>query len=162
MGVEVHATQLGLGTCWVASTYDSKSITVDVPGGEKIWDVVPIGYATARIPLKQKTIRAMIRRSDRSLTQFLESDVGYKDAPEWVRKGIEAILLGPSAVNQQCINIGFKDGKVTARIWKDGRGLQYNDLGIAKKQFEVGAAEAGVKWHFLPGDGAEFVVEQGV
>ena len=83
-----------------------------------------------------------------------------KDAPEWVRKGIEAILLGPSAVNQQCINIGFKDGKVTARIWKDGRGLQYNDLGIAKKQFEVGAAEAGVKGHFLPGDGAEFVVEQ--
>ena len=158
----LYATQLGLGTCWVASTYDSKSITVDVPCGAKIWDVVPIGYATARIPLKQKTIRAMIRRSDRSPTQFLESDVGYKDAPEWVRKGIEAILLGPSAVNQQCVNIGFKDGKVTARIWKDGRGLQYNDLGIAKKQFEVGAAEAGVKGHFLPGDGAEFVVEQGV
>ena len=158
----LYATQLGLGTCWVASTYDSKSITVDVPCGAKIWDVVPIGYATAKIPLKQKTIRAMIRRSDRSLTQFLESDMGYKDVPEWVRKGIEAILLGPSAVNQQCINIGFKDGKVTARIWKDGRGLQYNDLGIAKKQFEVGAAEAGVKGHFLPGDGAEFVVEQGV
>ena len=158
----LYATQLGLGTCWVASTYDSKSITVDVPCGEKIWDVVPIGYATARIPLKQKTIRAMIRRSDRSLTQFLESDVGYNDAPEWIRKGIEAVLLGPSAVNQQCINIGYKDGKVTARIWKDGRGLQYNDLGIAKKQFEVGAAEAGVKGHFLPGDGAEFVVEQGV
>ena len=110
---------------------------MDVPCGAKIWDVVPIGYATARIPLKQKTIRAMIRRSDRSPTQFLESDVGYKDAPEWVRKGIEAILLGPSAVNQQCVNIGFKDGKVTARIWKDGRGLQYNDLGIAKKQFGV-------------------------
>ena len=155
----LYATQLGLGTCWVAGTYDSKSITVDVLPGEKIWDVVPIGYATEKIPLKQRTIRAMIRRSDRSPKQFLESDMGYDDVPEWVRKGIEAILLGPSAVNQQCINIGYKDGKVTARIWKEGRGLQFNDLGIAKKQFEVGAAEAGVKGHFLPGDYAEFVVD---
>ena len=155
----LYATQLGLGTCWVAGTYDRNSIKVDVPDGWKVWDVIPLGYATDRIPMKQKLIRATIRRSDRKPEQFLESDTAYADVPEWIRKGIEAVLKGPSAVNQQPVNIVYKDGKVCARIWKDGRGLQYNDLGIAKKQFEVGAAEAGVEGHFLPGDGAEFIIE---
>lgn len=155
----LYATRLGLGTCWVASTYDSKSITVDIGEGEKLWDVVPMGYATEKIPLRQKMIRSAIRKRDRRREQFLESDVTYKDAPKWIRQGIEAIFLGPSAVNQQPVNIVYRDGKVTARIWKEGLGLQYNDLGIAKRQFEVGAGAAGVKGHFLPGDGAEFIQE---
>ncbi len=155
----LYATQLGLGTCWVAGTYDRNSIAVDVPEGEKVWDVIPMGYATDKIPVKQRMIRAAIRRSDRKPEQFLESDTAYADAPEWIRKGIEAVLKGPSAVNQQPVNIVYKDGKVFAKIWKDGRGLQYNDLGIAKTQFETGAAEAGVEGHFLPGDGAEFVMK---
>ncbi len=155
----LYATRLGLGTCWVAGTYDKNSITVDVPEGEKVWDVIPMGYATDKVPLKQKMIRAAIRKSDRKPEQFLESDMGYADTPEWIRKGIEAILKGPSAVNQQPVNIVYKDGKAYAKIWKDGRGLQYNDLGIAKRQFEVGAAEAGMTGHFLPGDEAEFIPE---
>ncbi|MBR6231007.1 MAG: hypothetical protein IKR00_03630 [Lachnospiraceae bacterium] len=155
----LYATQLGLGTCWVAGTYDKKSITVDVPEGERLWDGVPIGYATEKIPLKQKTIRKMIRRSDRKLKQFLEADIEYDAAPEWIKKGVEAVLLGPSAVNQQPVNIVYKDGKVSARIWKKGNGLEHNDLGIAKKQFEAGAAYAGVNGHFLPGDGAEFIID---
>ncbi len=155
----LYATHLGLGTCWVASTYDSKSISVDVADGEKIWDVIPMGYATEKIPLKQKMIRSAIRKRDRRREQFLESDVAYQDAPKWIRQGIEAVFLGPSAVNQQPVNFVYRDGKVTARIWKEGHGLQYNDLGIAKKQFEVGAGAAGMKGHFLPGDGAEFVID---
>ena len=155
----LYAEQLGLGTCWVAGTYDKKSITVDVPEGERIWDVIPMGYATEKIPLKQKTIRKMIRRSDRKPEQFLESDTEYENAPDWIKKGIEAVLLGPSAVNQQPVNIIYRDGKVSAKIWKKGNGLEHNDLGIAKKQFEVGAAYAGVNGHFLPGDGAEFVID---
>ena len=155
----LYATQLGLGTCWVAGTYDKKSITVDVMEGEKLWDVIPMGYATERIPFKQKMIRKTIRRSDRKPEQFLESDITYEEAPEWIKKGIEAVFLGPSAVNQQPVNIVYKDGKVSARIWKKGNGLEHNDLGIAKKQFEAGAAYAGVNGHFLPGDGAEFIIE---
>ncbi len=152
------ATQLGLGTCWVASTYDASSIKVNIPKGEKLWDVVPMGYARKKVPMKQKMIRSAIRKRDRKIEQFLESDMAYGDAPEWIRKGIEAIFLGPSAVNQQPVNIVYRDGKVSARIWKNGHGLQYNDLGIAKKQFEAGAAQAGVTGHFLEGDGAEFII----
>ena len=156
----LYATQLGLGTCWVAGTYDRKSIQVDIPEGERLWDVILLGCATEKLPLKQKMIRLMIRRSDRKPEQFLESDVPFADAPAWIRKGIEAVRKGPSAVNQQPVNIVYRDGKVSIRIWKKGNGLEYNDLGIAKKQFEVGAAEAGLKGHFLPGNEAEFVIEE--
>lgn len=157
----LYATQLGLGTCWVASTYDASSIHVDISEGEKLWDVIPMGYARSKVPMKQKMIRAAIRKRDRKQDQFLESDMSYADAPAWIRKGIEAIFLGPSAVNQQPVNIVYRNGKVSARIWKKGNGLEYNDLGIAKRQFEVGAESAGVRGHFQMGNEAEFVIEKG-
>lgn len=152
----LYATQLGLGTCWVAGTYDRNSISPVVKEGEKVWDVIPVGWPAEKMPLKQKMIRAGLRKRDRKLQDFLESDVSLSDCPDWLQKGIDAVRKGPSAVNQQPVNIIFKDGKVSAKIWKNGHGLQFNDLGIAKAQFEVGAAECGVHgtWDF--GDGAEF------
>ena len=155
----LYATSLGLGTCWVASTYDKDSINVELRAGEKLWDVIPIGYTPEKMPARQKMIRAVIRKSDRKPEQFLESEIEYRDLPEWVRAGIDAVLKGPSAANKQPVNIRYHDGKVYARIWKETHGLQYNDLGIAKKQFEIGAAHAGMPGHFTWGDGGEYMTE---
>ena len=152
----LYATQLGLGTCWVAGTYDHESIAPVLNKGEKVWDVIPLGYAAEKMPIKQKMIRSSIRARSRKRDSFLE---GEPNAPAWVWAGIEAIMKGPSAVNQQPVNILWQDGKAIAKLIKTGHGLEYNDLGIAKKQFEVGAAHAGVKGHFLPGDRAEFTVD---
>lgn len=152
----LYATQLGLGTCWVAGTYDHDSIAPVLSEGEKVWDVIPMGYAAEKMPMKQKMIRSSIRARSRKRESFL---VGDSDAPDWVWAGIEAIMKGPSAVNQQPVNILRQDGKAYAKLIKSGHGLEYNDLGIAKKQFEVGSAHAGIKGHFLPGDQAEFIVE---
>ena len=154
-GLVLCATQLGLGTCWVAGTYDRASISPELNEGEKVWDVIPMGYAAEKTPVKQKLIRSGIRARSRRRDSFLEGDPG---APDWVWTGIEAVMKGPSAVNQQPVNILWQGGKAYAKLIKSGHGLEYNDLGIAKKQFEVGAAHAGVKGSFLPGDMAEFVI----
>ena len=156
----LYATSLGLGTCWVAGTYDKKSVRVTLPAGEKIWDVILIGIATAEIPMKQKMIRTMLRKKDRKPEQFLESDTPLASAPDWVKTGIQAMLLGPSAVNQQPVNIVLSGGKVTMKIRKNGNSLQNNDMGIAKYQFAVGAAECGVKGKWQWGDGGEFEVQE--
>ena len=155
----LFATRLGLGTCWVAGTYDAKSLDVAPAAGEKIWDVIPMGYAPEKTPRKQSMIRAAIRRKSRKLESFVESETPFDALPEWVKKGALAVSLGPSAVNQQPANILWRDGRAYAKLWKDGHGLGHNDLGIAKKQFEVGAAECGVKgvWQF--GDGGEFIIQ---
>ena len=156
----LRAVQLGLGTCWVASTYDAASFHADAAEGERLWDVIPLGYAMAKTPLKQAMTRSMIRKRDRKKEKFLDegSDVTYADAPDWVKKGIDAMLLGPSAVNQQPVNVLMKDGTVSMVICKRGHGLEYNDMGIAKRQFEIGAAEAGVSGRFEWGDGGKFIL----
>ncbi len=158
----LKAVGLGLGTCWVASTYDAGSISVDVGEGERLWDVVPLGYAPEKMPLRQTMTRAMIRKRDRKEEAFLDSasDTEYGVLPEWVRKGILAVLKGPSAINQQPVNILYRDGTASMVVWKHGQGLEFNDMGIAKRQFEIGAAEAGVPGRFEWGDGGRFVPEQ--
>lgn len=152
----LYATRLGLGTCWVASTYDKNSISPVISEGEKLWSVITIGYAMEKTPLKQKMIRGAIRKSNRKIEKFLESDTSYEELPEWIQKGIKAILLGPSAVNQQPVNIVYKDGNVSAKLWKAGNGLEYIDLGIAKKQFQAAAASAGHDGTFAWRDGGSF------
>lgn len=156
----LRAVSLGLGTCWVAGTFDRDSVSPALREGDKLWGVIPLGYATEKVPLKQRTIRAAIRAKDRKLEQFLESDRPASSLPAWVRAGVEAVKAGPSAVNQQPVNIVYRDGLVTARLWKENANiLKFNDLGIAKYQFQVGAENAGVRgfWNF--GDGGEFIVD---
>lgn len=154
------AASMGLGTCWVAGTYEPKSVTTVIPEDMKLWDVMPIGYATDKTPVKQKLIRAGIRARDRKLEQFLESDKPLQELPEWMRKAVEAVKLGPSAVNQQPVNIVYKDGVISARLWKNARGLSFNDLGIAKCQFELAAAAYGVHGSWAWGDGGVFTVQE--
>ena len=154
----LFATRLGLGTCWVAGTYDARSLSVAPGPGEKLWDVIPMGYAQEKTPRKQTMIRAAIRRRSRKLESFVESETPFADLPDWVKRGAEAVSLGPSAVNQQPFNVVWRDDRVFAKLWKNGHGLGCNDMGIAKKQFEVGAAACGVKGTWQFGDGGEFVV----
>lgn len=156
----LRAVALGLGTCWVAGTFDRKSVDVELTEDRRLWSVIPLGYATAKVPLKQRTIRAAIRGKDRKLEQFIEFDHPLSTLPRWIASGVEAVKMGPSAVNQQPVNIVYKDGLVTARIWRENANiLKYNDLGIAKYQFQVAAEAAGVRgfWNF--GDGGEFIVD---
>ena len=156
----LRAVSLGLGACWVAGTFDRKSVNVELHDDQRLWGVMPLGYATAKVPLKQRTIRAAIRGKDRKLEDFIESDHPVSSLPKWVMAGVEAVKAGPSAVNQQPVNIVYKDGLVTARIWKEkANSLKYNDLGIAKYQFQVAAEAAGVRgfWNF--GDGGEFIAD---
>ena len=153
----LFATRLGLGTCWVAGTYDPKSLSVAPAEGEKLWDVIPMGYAPEKTPRKQAMIRAAIRRRSRQPESFVESGTPFDALPDWVRQGALAVSLGPSAVNRQPVNILWRDGVASARLWKRSGGLEYNDLGIAKKQFEAGAAERGVRGTWQFGDGGEFI-----
>ncbi len=156
----LRAVALGLGTCWVAGTFDRGSVDPVLNDGEKLWCVVPLGYAAEKVPFKQRTIRAAIRKKDRKPEDFIESDHGPASLPRWVTAGAEAVKAGPSAVNQQPVNIVYRDGLVIARLWKEKKNrMMYNDLGIAKYQFQVGAEHAGVLgfWNF--GDGGEFIAD---
>ena len=73
--------------------------------------------------------------------------------PEWFRKGVDAALLAPTAVNQQKFfleYLGYKDGsvlpKVSARPLFTMIGYGRMDLGIVKYHFELGAGKENFEW----------------
>ena len=71
--------------------------------------------------------------------------------PSWFKKGVEAALLAPTAVNQQKFSfeyVGMKDGHHQVRAKKGFSMIGYTktDLGIAKCHFEVGAGKENFEW----------------
>ena len=64
--------------------------------------------------------------------------------PGWFRKGTEAALLAPTAMNQQKFLFTLNGNKVSA---KAGFGFYSKiDLGIVKYHFEIGAGKENFQW----------------
>ena len=151
--VILFATQLGLGTCWVAGTYDRASAHVSLEPGEELHAVVPVGYPAPKTPLKQRTVRAALRRRDKKPTDVY---AGYNVASAAVRAAIDAVIKGPSAVNGQPWVFIDTPGGIAATLPSVKSGIELLDLGIAKLHFELGAASAGVGGTWSWGIGGTF------
>ncbi len=124
------ATGLGLGTCWVAGTYDKKRIPL--LKGEELVCVITIGYA------------ATPGRPHRSKTRE-EVAIAPEPAPDWFVRGVEAALLAPTAINQQKFVLELDGATVRART--SGFGFYTKlDLGIVKLHFELGAGKENFSW----------------
>jgi hypothetical protein len=69
----------------------------------------------------------------------------YATAPEWFRRGVDAALLAPTAMNQQKFRLrylGDKRVKISTQL-----GFYVDiDMGIARRHFEIGAAPVQVEW----------------
>ena len=83
--------------------------------------------------LKRKTVKQVSNVSD--LT------------PAWFKKGVEAALLAPTAVNQQQLSFEYVGKKNNSHIVKANKGFSLigytkMDLGIAKYHFEIAVENA--------------------
>ena len=132
------AQTLGLNTCWVGLSYSKVPGTYELNEDEKIACYIAIGYGeTQGVSHKIKTVGQVCKAG--ALT------------PPWFRKGVEAALLAPTAVNQQKFSfeyLGEKDGRHQVRAKKGFSLIGYTqlDLGIAKYHFEIGAGKENFDW----------------
>ena len=132
------AQTLGLNTCWVGLSYSKVSGTYVLEEGEKIACYIAIGYGeTQGVGHKIKTVEQVSNASDIT--------------PSWFKKGVEAALLAPTAVNQQKFtfeHVGVKNNCHQIRAKKGLSMIGYTkmDLGIAKYHFEVGAGKVNFEW----------------
>ena len=132
------AQTLGLNTCWVGLSYSKVPGTYVLEEGEKIACYIAIGYGeTQGVGHKVKTVEQVSNVSDTT--------------PAWFKKGVEAALLAPTAVNQQKFSfeyVGMKGGRHQVRAKKGFSMIGYTktDLGIAKCHFEVGAGKEHFEW----------------
>ncbi|HIX58463.1 MAG TPA: nitroreductase [Candidatus Blautia gallistercoris] len=120
--IVLKAQELGLNTCWVALTYGKRKCRAVVKKEEKLCCVIALGYgSTQGVP-----------RPSKSVEQVSDYQPGM---PEWYKKGIEAALLAPTAMNQQKFYFTYNDGKV---LLKAGKGFYTKmDLGIVKYHFRL-------------------------
>ena len=132
------AQTLGLNTCWVGLSYSKVPGTYVLEEGEKIACYIAIGYGeTQGVGHKIKTVGQVSNASDAT--------------PSWFRKGVEAALLAPTAVNQQKYSfeyVGMSNNRHQVRAKRGFSMIGYTkmDLGIAKYHFEVGAGEVNFEW----------------
>ena len=134
----LYAQTLGLNTCWVGLSYKKVADTYVLDEGEKVVCYIAVGYGeTQGVSHKIKTVEQVSNASDIT--------------PAWFKKGVEAALLAPTAVNQQKFSfehMGVKNGKHLVRAKKGFSMIGYTqmDLGIAKCHFEIGAGKENFEW----------------
>lgn len=114
------AQSLGLNTCWVAMSHGKSA--AEIRSGEKQICLIALGYGkTQGVAHKNKPIEAVTELNG--------------TMPEWFKKGIEAAMLAPTAMNQQKFRFTLSGDQVSARA---GKGFYVKtDLGIVKYHFEA-------------------------
>lgn len=143
------AQTLGLNTCWVGLSYKKIPDTYVLEEGEVIKAYIAIGYGeTQGTCHKIKTPEQVSRSAVRTLGS---TENASEMIPSWFRKGVEAALLAPTAVNQQKFSfeyLGTNNGRHQVRAKKGFSVIGYTqmDLGIAKYHFEVGAGTGNFDW----------------
>ena len=122
---------LGLNTCWVALTYSKRKVKADLAPGETVRIVIALGYGAAQgKPHKSRGMHEVCR-TDGSM-------------PDWFRRGVEAALLAPTAVNQQKFRLTLDGSTVHAEALPGP--CAKIDLGIVKYHFEIGAGTENFNW----------------
>ena len=128
------AQTLGLNTCWVGLTYKKIPGTFTLREGDIVHCTISLGYGSnpgVQHPLKP-------------IEDFYEAD-GVP--PEWFRAGMEAVILAPTAVNQQKFRFILHPGNVVeAKALFSMMGYTHIDQGIAKYHFEVVAGKENFSW----------------
>lgn len=111
--------ELGLNTCWVALTHGK--VNVQTKPQQKLLILIALGYGTnTGVAHKSKPIKELCK----------------EDAyPEWFMKGMEAVSLAPTAMNQQKFLFEMKNGQVYAKTLMGF--YSKIDLGIVKYHFEA-------------------------
>jgi len=134
--VVLLAQTLGLNTCWVGLTFRKQPDQYQILDGETMPCVVALGYgATQGTPHPQK--------------QGLENYCHVEGTmPDWFRRGMEAALLAPTAVNQQKFEFALTKGNQVSAKTRFTLLNSYSklDLGIVKCHFEMGAGKEIFEW----------------
>lgn len=115
----LRCQELGLNTCWVAMTHGKTM--ADIGKGQQLLIVLSLGYGETQGTAHKSKPAAELSKADK------ETD--------WFTKGMEAVCLAPTAMNQQKFMFELNNGTVTS---KAGNGFYTKiDLGIAKYHFEA-------------------------
>lgn len=161
----LHATSLGLGTCWLGGTFTKSEFNKAI--GQKDHEILPcitpIGYPSEKRSLVELAMRFAAGSKNRKSWQevfynqvfgqaLTESEAGEYATP------LEMVRIAPSASNKQPWRIVKDQGQFHFFLQHTkgyGTGLGFDiqrvDMGIAMCHFELAAQELGLpgKWQII-------------
>ncbi|MDE6578072.1 MAG: hypothetical protein K2K58_07880, partial [Muribaculaceae bacterium] len=147
----IRATELGLGTCFVGSTFNNKEVKAQIRAGEKILFLVLVGFAAEREKRLARIMTGFMHRKKRNPESFFIPEENLPDAtsiyPD-LKIGLEAVSCAPSALNRQPVRItlGHEEGRdVPCAIVKEETQQNLIDLGIAKYNYNF-ATSTECQW----------------
>ncbi|MCL2295614.1 MAG: nitroreductase family protein, partial [Methanomassiliicoccaceae archaeon] len=132
--IVLEAAALGLGTCWVAVSFNKKSISLNIKDDETIVCGIPVGYGAEDMIEPTAVPDVPPHRKTKSVSEFLG---GNTDVPDWVTSAMKAVQFAPTAINSQKTRFTYDGGTLSAEI-KPGD-LNMVDFGITKLHFELAA-----------------------
>lgn len=153
----LEATAMGLGTCWLAGTYNRNDFkdAANLGNDERVIAVSPVGYPAERKTMLDTMMHSAAGSARRkswgelffkgtTAQQLTEQAAGeYRDA-------LEAVRLAPSGSNGQPWRIIKAGDKFHFyRHAKPGSFAGRVDMGIAACHFELVAREAGLKGEWV-------------
>lgn len=125
----LKAQELGLNTCWVALTKGKSAAVVNK--GEKQGCLIPMGYGRNQ----------GVSHKSKAMSEVSNYGEGQ---PGWFKQGMEAVLLAPTAMNQQKFFFTFHEDETVTAV--PGSGFYTKeDLGIARYHFEAVTGKKVVK-----------------
>ena len=165
----LKATDIGLGTCWLAATFNIKDIMkiISLDDKEQVVMISPVGYGD-KIRGMEKLARFAAKSDKRKpweelfFNQDFNTSLSKDEAGEYA-PSLDMVRLAPSAANKQPwrilkINNSYDIYTVkTSFSEKEGQkiNITYNDIGIAKVHFEYAAKEKGLKGNWIKKDSSK-------
>lgn len=157
----LYATNMGLGTVWLAATFnrDSFASAMHIPKDELFPAISPVGYPAAKRSLTETLMRSTMKSSSRKewASLFYQEDFRTpltKSMAGAYAQPLEMVRLAPSAKNAQPWRVR-KDGNTyhfyanyKPGISKGEEAIKRVDLGIALAHFHQTALEQGLTGTF--------------
>jgi nitroreductase len=152
----LQATTMGLGTCWIAGSFDRAvaSRSVGLEEGEQVFAASPLGYAQEKPRTGELLMKALVRAKHRRSATEIAPGFDEEHWPAWAAEGVRLARIAPSAVNRQPWRFKLDQGAVTVSVVRrgaEGSVSRLLDVGIAMLHFEVGARLMGAlgTWEVL-------------
>lgn len=139
--VVLRATELGLGTCWIAATFKGSDFETKAsfPADEPLRIISPVGIEANKRSFTDTATRFIAgsdRRKDFDSLFYADDSNGVVSVESPFRKPLEMLRLAPSATNSQPWRATVDGDSVTFYIARQSK-TAVLDLGIGLSHFEA-------------------------
>lgn len=158
--VVLHAVSLGLGTCWLAGSFNKASFgkAIGLKDGEILPVVISVGYPAEKRSFLDKAMYSFTRSKSRKDWNeiFFDKDFNkplYKENSGIYADALEMVRIAPSGFNKQPWRV-VKDDDIFHFFMKgkkkDGQfNIDRLCIGIAMCHFELALNECGIYGEWL-------------